>query len=192
MHVQVVGAAHQLARASGGLRLSGRHSGKKHFLLGHRRRPLDVERGDGLHPPGLALGALGLRPHDRLVIGVEDQEAARADLDAIPAGLVGVEEERLLDGVLVRPRLHHDAVLEEDVRRAQHVLALIDEERDVVQAAVRARHVARVGEVVGLLAGGQPDARLVAVVEHDLLGQPQPEVLLAEDAVLARDRRPGS
>src|SRR6478752_7043153 len=87
-------------------------AGKKHVLLGHRRRPLDVERGHGLHAPGLALRALRLRPH---------------------AGLIGVEEERLLDGVLVRAGLDHDAVLEEDVRSPQHVLALVDEIRDVVQ-----------------------------------------------------------
>ena len=97
---------------------------KRAVLLGHRRRALDVERRDGLHAPGLALGALGLRPHDRLVLGVEEQEAAGADLDAVAARLVGVEEERLLDRVLVRPRLDHDAVLEEDVGGAQHVLAL--------------------------------------------------------------------
>ena len=44
--------------------------------------------------------------------------------------------------------------------------------------------VARVREVVGLLVGREPDPGLVAVVEHDLLGQPQPQVALAEDAVL--------
>ena len=137
-------------------------------------------------PHAWPLRALGLRPDDRLVSRVEDQEAPGTDLDAVAAGLVGVEEEGLLDRVLVRPRLHHDAVLEEDVRRAQHVLALVDEERDVVQPAARAGDVARVREVVRLLVGREPDARLGAVVEHDLLGQPQAEVALAEDAVLAR------
>ena len=47
------------------------------------------------------------------------------------------------------------------------------------------RQVARVGDVVRLLVRREPDARLGAVVEHDLLGQPQAEVLLEEDAVLA-------
>ena len=46
------------------------------------------------------------------------------------------------------------------------------------------RQVARVRDVVRLLAGREPDARLGAVVEHDLLGQPQAEILLEEDAVL--------
>ena len=117
--------------------------------------------------------------------GSKIEEAARAHLDPVAAGLVGVEEERLLDRVLVRARLHHDPVLEEDVGGAQHVLALVDEEGDVVQPAARSRRVARVGDVVGLLVRREPDPRLGAVVEHDLLGQPQPEVRLAEDAVRA-------
>ena len=105
--------------------------------------------------------------------GAKIRKPPDADLDPVPARLVGVEEERLLDRVLVRARLHHDPVLEEDVRRAQHVLALVDEEGDVVQPAARPRQVARVGDVVRLLVGREPDARLGAVVEHDLLGQPQ-------------------
>ena len=43
-------------------------AGKKHVLLGHGRRSLDVEGRDRLHPPGLALRALRLRPDDRLVV----------------------------------------------------------------------------------------------------------------------------
>ena len=86
----------------------------------------------------------------------------------------------------MRAGLHHDPVLEEDVGGAQHVLALVDEERDVMQTATRVRQVAGVGEVVGLLVGREPDARFRAVVEHDLLGEPQAEVCLEERAVLAR------
>src|SRR5882757_9066152 len=71
-------------------------SGKKHVLLRHGRRPLDVEGRDRLHPPRLSLRALGLRPHDGLVSRVEDQEAPGADFDAVSARLIGVEEERLL------------------------------------------------------------------------------------------------
>ena len=55
----------------------------------------------------------------------------------------------------------------------------------MVQAAARPRHVARVREVVRLLVGREPDAGLGAVVEDDLLGQAQAELLLAECAVRA-------
>src|SRR4029453_8293727 len=39
-------------------------------------------------------------------------------------------------------------------------------------------------DVVGLLAGGKPNPRLGAVVEHDLLGEPEAEVLLEEGTVV--------
>src|SRR5262245_66154525 len=55
-----------------------------------------------------------------------------------------------------------------------------------MQAAARARGVPRVREVVRLLTGGKPDAGLDSVVEHDLLGEPETEVLLEERAVLGR------
>src|SRR5262245_14117353 len=91
-----------------------------------RRRAVGVERLDRLQSPGLALRALGLGPADRLPVGREDESGTGiGDLDAVAAWLVDVEEERLLDGVLVRPGLDEHAVLEKDVGGAQHVLAAV-------------------------------------------------------------------
>src|SRR5258708_7479432 len=80
--------------------------------LPHRRCPVGVKRLDGLQPPRLALLALFLGPDDRLPVRREDEAGAGVgDFDAIAAGLVDVEEERLLDGMLVRAGLDVDAVL---------------------------------------------------------------------------------
>src|SRR5262249_22721449 len=157
---------------------------KQRFLFWDGRRALDVERWHGLHAPSLPFRALRLRPDHRLVVGRVDQVAARGDLDPVAAGLPRVEEERLLDRVLVRARLHHDPVLEEDVGRAEDVLALVDEKCDVMQATTAARRIARVRHVVRLLIRREPHAGLAAVVEHDLLGEAQAEILFAEDARL--------
>ena len=92
----------------------------------------------------------------------------------------------------MRAGLHHDPVLEEDVRRPQDVLTLVDEEGDVVEAAGRPGQVAGVGDVVGLLVRGQPHAGLGSVVEHDLLGQPQAEIVFEERAILGWLERQGS
>ena len=83
-----------------------------------------------------------------LVVGGEDQEAAAARLDAITPRLIDVEEEGLLNRVLVRAGLDQDAVLEKNVGGAQHVLALVDEVRDVVESAAGTRQVARIRDVV--------------------------------------------
>ena len=69
--------------------------------------------------------------------------AGVVDLDAVAAGLVDVEEERLLHRVLVRPGLDVDAVLEKDVGRAQDLFLRIDRPGRVVEAAVRAVVVVR-------------------------------------------------
>ncbi len=93
-------------------------------VLVDRRRAMGVEALDRLQPPGLALLALGFRPHDRLPVGRQHQpRAGIGDLDAVAAGFVDVEEEGLLDRVLVRAGFDVHAVLEEDVGRTQHVLA---------------------------------------------------------------------
>ena len=100
---------------------------------------MGVERLDRLQPPGLALLALFLGPHDRLPVRREDQAGAGVgDFDAVAAGLVDIEEEGLLDRVLVRAGLDVDAVLEEDVGGAQDLLAAVERVGDVVEAAGRA------------------------------------------------------
>src|SRR5687767_1813071 len=92
-------------------------------VLLNRRRAVRVEGLDRLEAPRLSLLPLGLGPHDRFPVGREHQPRAGAvELDAVAAGLVDVEEEGLLHGVLVRAGLDVDAVFEADVRRAQHLV----------------------------------------------------------------------
>src|SRR5690606_36172854 len=115
--------------------------------------------------------AFRLRPGDGLPVRGEDEPGARvAQLDAIASRLVHVQEERLLDGVLVRPGLDEDAVVEEDVGGAEDVLAGVGRERDVVEASAAARPVPRVDEVVGLVGEREPASGDGAVVQADLLG----------------------
>ena len=52
-----------------------------------------------------------------------------------------------------------------------------------MQPALGAGVVAGIGEVVGLVGGGHPHAGFGAVVEHDLLGQHEAEIVLEEFAV---------
>ena len=64
---------------------------------------MGMKRLDRLQPPRLALLAFLLGPHDRFPVRRQDQAGAGiGDLDPVAAGLVDVEEECLLDGVLVR------------------------------------------------------------------------------------------
>ena len=158
----------------------------------HRRRAVGVERLDGLQAPGLALLALVLGPADRLPVGREDQpRAGIGDLDAVAARLVDIKKEGLLDRVLVRPGLDEDAVLQEDVGGAQNLLAAVERIGDVMEAALGAGVVARIGEVVGLVGHRHPDRGFGAVIENDGLGQPEAEIVLEEDPVgLDVDRQP--
>jgi hypothetical protein len=136
-----------------------------------RRRAVGVEALDGLQAPGLALLALGLRPGDRLPVGIEDEpRAGIGDLDAVAGRLVDIEEEGLLDGVLVRAGLDEDPVLQEDVGRAQDVVAMVGRVGDVVEAALGARMVLGAGHVVALVVDGEPAAADAAIVELDHLG----------------------
>ena len=97
---------------------------------------MGMKRLDGLQSPRLALLALFFGPHDRLPVGREDETGAGVgDFDAVAAGLVDVEEKRLLDGMLVRAGLDIDAVLQEDIGGAQHVLAAVERVGDVVETA---------------------------------------------------------
>src|SRR5665213_857719 len=101
-------------------------------------------------------------------------------LDAIAARLIDVKEESLLDGVLVRPGLDVDAVLEENIGGEQYLLARVERVGDVMKAASRAGRVARVSEVVGLVGGGEPDAHFAAVIHDDAFGEAKAEVILEE------------
>src|SRR6478609_4799392 len=123
-----------------------------------------MERRDRLGSPRLALSSLRLRPDDRLPVGGEDEpRTGVADLEAIATRLVHVQEERLLDGVLVRPRLDLHAVVEADVRRAEDLLATVHRIRQMMQPAARPRVVLRDGEVVALVVDGEPRRLLAAV-----------------------------
>ncbi len=149
-----------------------------------RRGAVGVEGLDGLQAPGLALLALGLGPDDRLPVRGEDEAGAGVgDFDAVAAGLVDVEEEGLLDGVLVRAGLDEDAVLEKDVGGLEDGFAAVEREGDVVEAAADAVGFAGVGEVVALVGGGEPHAGFGAVVEHDEFGGAEAEGGLEELAV---------
>src|SRR5690349_3243547 len=96
-------------------------------------RAVGVKAGDGRLSPRLALGAVGLGPDDWLPIGIEDEVAAGRDLDAVAAGFAGIEKEALRDGVLAGGEFDGDAMFQVDVRRAQHILTVIDPVRDMVQ-----------------------------------------------------------
>src|SRR4051794_39021302 len=113
---------------------------------------MGMERLDRLQSPGLALLALFLGPDDRLPVRCQNETGSGiGDLDAVAAGLVDVEEESLLDGVLVRAGLDVDAVFEEDVGGTQHVLAAVERVGDVMEAAGLAEMVTRTGEIVALV-----------------------------------------
>ena len=99
---------------------------------------MGMKRLDRLQPPCLALLALFFGPDDRLPVGGEDEAGAGVgDFDAVAAGLVDVEEERLLDGVLVRAGLDVEAVLQENIGGAQNLLAAVERVGDVMETARR-------------------------------------------------------
>jgi polar amino acid transport system substrate-binding protein len=149
-----------------------------------RRRAVGVEGLDRLQAPGLTLLALGLSPDDRLPVRRQHQpRAGIGDLNAVAAGLINIKEECLLHGVLVRAGLDIDAVLQENIRRAQDFFAAVERIGHVVEAPLGARVIARIGKVVALVGEGEPHARLGAVVEHDLLGGARAEIFLEEQAV---------
>src|SRR3954454_25034144 len=151
------------------------------MLVRQRRRAVGMEAFDRLQAPSLALLALLLRPRDRLPVRRQHQTRAGVrHLNAVASGLVDVQEEGLLDRVLMRPGLDEDAVLQEDIRGAQDVLAAVERIGDVVEAALYTMRFARVGEVVALVRAGQPHAGLRAVFEHDALSVAEAEIALEE------------
>lgn len=140
----------------------------------HWRPPMHMKGRHNLQSPRLALLALLLRPHDRLLVWREDEaRAGSGDLETVPTRLVGVEEEGLLDGVLVRPRLDEHVLFEADVGRAQHLFTAVDGVGDVMEEAARAGVTFDDGDVVRLVVR-QPHALHQAGVENDLLNDLQP------------------
>ena len=101
-------------------------------------------------------------------------------LDPVPAGLEHVEEEGLLHGMLVRPGFDRHTGFEEDVGRAQDLLAAIEREGDVVEAAGDAVGFLGEGEVVALVVRRQPHAGFLAGVEFDPLRAAQAQIALEE------------
>src|SRR5262245_66448845 len=90
--------------------------------------------------------------------------------------------------MLVGPGLDVDAILEKNISGTKHVLARIEREGDVVQTALGAGVVARVGKIVALVGCCHPHAGFGAVVEHDLLGQLEAEIVLEIGRASCRER----
>jgi len=106
--------------------------------LPNRRRAVGMKRLDRLQPPGLALLALFLGPDDRFPVRRQDEAGAGVgDLDAIAAGFVHIQKERLLDGVLVGTGFDVDAVFQKNVGGAQNLLAAVERVGDVMETARR-------------------------------------------------------
>ena len=129
--------------------LAGRRDRRAGWPAAEVRGAVGVEGLDRLDPPGLAAGALGLGPHDRLVRRVVDEVGAGRHLDAVAARLVHVQEHPLRDRVLGRRGLDRDVGVEEQVGGAQQLLAGVDEPREVVQATAAAGVVGGVDQLVG-------------------------------------------
>ena len=149
----------------------------------HVRRAVRVERLNRLDPPGLTARAFGLRPDDGLVGGIEDEMRPGRDLDPVSARLIHVQEHALRNSMLGGCRLDRDVRIQEQVRGAQHLLAGVDEERQVVQPASGAGVVGDVDELVRGDRQAHPCPDLAAVVGHDLLVKTESEDVLGEAPV---------
>ena len=75
-----------------------------------------------------------------------------------------------MNGVLVRPRLDMNAVLEEYIRGTQDVLPLVAGIGQVMESPVPATMLLCAGKIVCLIVHGEPTATKPAVVEENLLG----------------------
>src|SRR6478735_4338849 len=143
------------------------------FSLADVRRSVRMERLDGFHAPGLPFAALLLAPLDHGRVRVKQQAGAGVgQFDPVAAGLPDIQEERLVDGVLVRTGLDVDAVFKEDVRGLQDVLAGIGGERHVVEPVAVLEPVVGIHDVVGLVVEVEPPGGVSAVVEPDALTLP--------------------
>ena len=134
--------------------------------------------------------ALRLVPDHGLPVGRQNQVAARIDLDPVAAGFVGVEVEALTVVVLGGARFDEDAVLAQDVGGPQHVLSIVDPQREMVQPPMPALHVEHVRELMMNGARAHPGAELGrTLVEDDLLAQLEAQQVGGEAAVGRNVRR---
>ncbi|MNV87866.1 hypothetical protein D3C71_1820230 [compost metagenome] len=132
-----------------------------------------MEGFDGFEAPGLAALPLGFGPGDGFPIWRQDQPCPGiGQLDPVARRFPDIEEERALDGMLVRAGFDMDPVFEEDVGGAQDVLALVGGIGDVMEAPVATAMFLGAGQIIGLVIDGEPAAAQPAVVEPDLLGNP--------------------
>ncbi len=83
----------------------------------------------------------------------------------------------------MRAGLYIDAVLQKNIGSAQHIFTCVEREGDVVQTSLGSGMVARVGEIVTLVRRGHPHAGLRAIVEYDLFGQHEAEIVLKKLAI---------
>src|SRR5262245_42860444 len=145
-----------------------------------------------LQAPRLSLLALSLGPGDAPPVGCQPEPRTSGGyLAPVAPWFVHVEKKGLLDCMLVGPGLDVNAILEKNIGGTKHILARIEREGDVVQAALGAGVVARVGKIVALVGRRHPHAGFAAIVEHDLLGQLEAEIVLEEFAVgLDVNRKP--
>ena len=127
------------------------------------------------------------RPLSRygLVVGVEDEVAAGRHLDPVSSRLEAVEEEALGDAVLRGRGLDRHVVVDEQIGGAQALLARVDPEGEVVQAAAGAEVVGDVDQLVRGDREAHPGALLGSVVQLDPLVPPVAEELLAKLAARA-------
>src|ERR1700736_1366900 len=76
-----------------------------------------------------------------------------------------------------------DSIFQKNIGGAQNVFAAIHGVSDMVKTSARSRMVARVSEIIALVADRQPHSRFGPIVHHDLLGEAATQVLLKENSV---------
>ena len=138
----------------------------------YRWRAIGMKRLDGFQSPGLAFLSVLLRPRDRFPVGGQNQAGTGVrNFHSVAAGLVDVQKEGLLDGVLMWSRFNVDSAIQKNVRRTQDILTAVHRVGEMMKAAARPRVVGSVRKIVTLVADRQPHAALRAVVQNDLLRQ---------------------
>ena len=95
---------------------------------------MSVEGFNGLETPRLPLFPLRFGPDNWLPIRCKDQASACVcQFDAIARRLPHIEEERALNGVLVRAGFDVNARFQEQISRAQDIFALVSGIGDMVK-----------------------------------------------------------